>query len=66
MFWSRICRRQCFSGVTDLQVKQLKQANFEKIVIPDLRVTYLMEYGFTFTSASREFPPADMLMVHYL
>ena len=37
-----------------------KQANFEKIVISRPVygfVTYLMEYAFTFTFASREFPP---------
>ena len=37
-----------------------KQANFENIVIPRPVygfVTYLMKFAFTFTFASREFPP---------
>jgi len=42
-----------------MSLKYVKQANFEKIVIPPTcvwYVTYLMEYALTFTFASREFP----------
>ena len=44
-----------------VRVSYSKQDNFNKIVLPRTEysfVTYLMEYAFTFTFPSREFPPS--------
>jgi len=51
---------------TDNQTRT-KQANFEKIAcnVRPQPVTYLMEYAFTFTFASREFPPISVWFIVY-
>jgi len=40
-----------------LHLTLIKQGNFKKIVISPTCVTCLMDYAFTFTFVSREFPP---------